>query len=76
MSGGYWTRWSSVQVIVLVLLWGEVAICNSDDATGAGSFNRYYNDVVAKDDLRDVISRQLPKQGKFFEEFDRSKYDS
>ncbi|XP_021702115.1 serine proteinase stubble isoform X3 [Aedes aegypti] len=71
MSGSYWTRWSSMEVIVLVLLGGAVVICNSGDAEGTGSFNQYYNDVVAKDDLRDVISRQLPKQGKFFEEFDR-----
>ncbi|XP_062547489.1 serine proteinase stubble isoform X2 [Armigeres subalbatus] len=72
MGDSCWTRWSSsMQIMSVMLLSGAVVICNSGDVTGAGSFNRYYNDVVAKDDLRDVISRQLPKQGKFFEEFDR-----
>ncbi|XP_065072633.1 serine proteinase stubble isoform X2 [Ochlerotatus camptorhynchus] len=70
MSGG-WTSASPVRFIVVVVLLLNVVICNSGDVTGAGSFNRYYNNVVAKDDLRDVISGQLPKQGKFFEEFDR-----
>lgn len=75
MMGGGWTSASPVGLIVGVVVLLHVVICNSGDVTGVGSFNRYYNDVVEKDDLRDVISRQLPKQGKFFEEFDRSKYE-
>ncbi|XP_055596900.1 serine proteinase stubble-like isoform X5 [Uranotaenia lowii] len=44
---------------------------SASSSGSGGSFNRYYNDVIEKDDLRGTINRQLPKQGKFFEEFDR-----
>lgn len=75
-------RWSTlvppvgtVSVVVMLLVLSiAVGIGNSGDVVETGSFNQYYNEVVERDDLRGAISRQLPKQGKFFEEFDRSKY--
>lgn len=62
----------TVSAIVFPVVDGGEEVARSVDA--GGSFNRYYNDVVQRDDLRSTISRQLPKQGKFFEEFDRSEY--
>uniref|UniRef100_A0A182Q209 Uncharacterized protein n=1 Tax=Anopheles farauti TaxID=69004 RepID=A0A182Q209_9DIPT len=37
------------------------------------SANERFNEVLDRENLRTLISRQLPKQGRFFEEFDGSK---
>ncbi|KFB44877.1 hypothetical protein ZHAS_00012843 [Anopheles sinensis] len=46
-----------------------------DGRRGAGyvSANERFNEVLDRENLRSQISRQLPKEGRFFEEFDGSK---
>lgn len=65
-----WSFASLLQIAAVAVL--AVAAQNPPGDGGGASANAHFNEVLDRENLRTLISRQLPKQGRFFEEFDGS----
>ncbi|XP_050072357.1 uncharacterized protein LOC126560440 [Anopheles maculipalpis] len=48
----------------------SIARNGRSERPGSASANERFNEVLDRENLRTLINRQLPKQGRFFEEFD------